>query len=105
MNGSPFDRLRVSGIMDKTFTLEILTPRKRIFSGPITSLVAPGELGYLGILANHAPLVTTLVPGKVAFRGPEGNTRTLHSRGDGLLEVYKNTATLLADEISEEAAA
>ena len=88
--------------MANPFHLEILTPRKRVFSGSITSLVAPGELGYLGILAHHAPLVTTLVPGKVTWRGPEGTARTMRSKGGGLLEVYRNKATLLADEIAEE---
>ncbi len=84
--------------MDKSFQLEILTPRRQLFSGPVTSLVAPGALGYLGVLANHAPLVTTLVPGRVTFREPAGGPRTLECGGSGLLEVYRNTATLLMEE-------
>ena len=84
---------------DKTFTLEILTPARTIFTGPITSLIAPGALGYLGILINHAPLVTTLTPGKITYRDSAGHTAVLHSTGSGLLEVYKNRATLLADGI------
>ena len=84
----------------KTFNLQIFTPRKRVFSGEVSSLVAPGELGYLGILANHAPLVTTLIPGKVTFREPSGGARTLQSLGDGLLEVNHNNATLLLDEVA-----
>ncbi len=86
--------------MENSFSLEILTPNRRVFSGKITSLVAPGALGYLGILAHHAPLVTTLVPGKVTYRDPQGHTATLQSTGAGLLEVYHNEATLLADEIA-----
>ena len=89
--------------MDKTFELQILTPRKRVFSGQVTSLVAPGEMGYLGILSNHAPLVTTLAPGKVTFRDPAGSTRVLQSLGDGLLEVQKNQAVLLLDDVKEGA--
>lgn len=85
---------------DKTFTLQILTPRKRVFSGQVASLVAPGELGYLGILSNHAPLVTTLVPGKVTFRDPAGGTQALQSAGKGLLEVHHNSVTLLLDEVA-----
>ncbi len=87
--------------MANSFKLEILTPRKRMFSGEVTSLVAPGELGYLGILSNHAPLVTTLVPGKVTFRDPSGATRVMRSTGDGLLEVQKNRAVLLLDDVTE----
>ncbi len=86
---------------EKIFSLEVLTPRRKVFSGPVTSLVAPGSLGYLGVLANHAPLVTTLVPGSITYRGPAGGPRTLRSTGSGLLEVYRNTATVLAEEIAE----
>ncbi len=90
--------------MANSFKLEILTPRKRIFSGPVTSLVAPGGLGYLGILSNHAPLVTTLVPGKVTFREPAGGApRVMQSAGEGLLEVQHNQALLLLDDVAEGA--
>ena len=85
----------------KVFELNILTPKKRVFSGQITSLVAPGELGYLGILSNHAPLVTTLIPGKVTFRDPSGATQVMQSAGEGLLEVQKNQAVLLLDDVRE----
>ncbi|MBI3322072.1 MAG: F0F1 ATP synthase subunit epsilon [Candidatus Omnitrophica bacterium] len=87
--------------MANPFELEILTPQKRIFKGPVTSLVAPGEIGYLGVLANHAPLVTTLVPGNITYRDPAGSPRTLRSTGSGLLEVYHNTATVLVEAIVE----
>lgn len=89
---------------DKAFTLQILTPRKRVFSGPVTSLVAPGEIGYLGILSNHAPLAAALVPGKVTFRDPAGGTRVMRSTGEGLLEVQHNQALLLLDDVREGAA-
>ena len=87
--------------MDKAFQLEILTPRKRLFSGSVTSLVAPGALGYLGVLANHAPLVSTLVAGKVVYRGPSGSATALQSAGTGLLEVNHNKVTLLLDALSQ----
>lgn len=86
-----------------SFSLQILTPKRRVFSGEVTSLVAPGELGYLGILSNHAPLVTALVPGKVTFRDPSGATQVLQSLGEGLLEVQKNQAVLLLDDVREGA--
>ena len=87
-------------MIGKLFSLEILTPRRKLFSGSVTSLVAPAALGYLGILANHAPLVVTLAPGKVIFRGERGAATTLRSSGSGLLEVHKNRVTLLAEAIA-----
>ncbi len=85
---------------DKTFRLEILTPQKTVFTGMVISLVAPGTIGYLGVLANHAPLMTTLVPGKVTFRDLAGATQTLQSTGGGFLDVAQNRATILADSIA-----
>ena len=85
----------------KTFTLEILTPHRRLFKGTVVSLVAPGEIGCLGVLANHAPLVTTLVPGNITYRDPAGSPRTLRSTGQGFLEVYRNSATVLVEGIAK----
>ena len=85
---------------DKTFHLEILTPERTIYAGEVVSLTAPGGLGSLGVLANHAPLVTTLTPGKIAFREASGGSKTMLSAGEGFLEVYKNRATLLADAVT-----
>ncbi len=85
---------------EKSFDLEILTPTRTVFSGPVASLVAPGALGYLGVLANHAPLVTSLTPGRVVFRNLQGHATTLQSTGSGLLEVHHNRVILLADEIA-----
>lgn len=65
----------------------------------VSSLIAPGEIGYLGILANHAPLVTTLVAGKISIKDDAGKTTVLHSKGGGLLEVLKNKAILLLDSV------
>ena len=86
---------------EKIFALEILTPKRRVFGGSVTSLIAPGELGYLGIWAHHAPLMTTLVPGRVTYRGEGGTLGTLTLQGAGFLTVHQNTATILADEVEE----
>ncbi len=84
---------------DKTFELEILTPTKKVLSGSVTSLIVPAAYGYLGVWANHAPLIAALQPGKITYRDPAGGTAVLQSGGSGLLEVYKNKATVLADQI------
>ena len=58
--------------MEKAYKLEIITPQGTVYSGDVISIVAPGELGYLGVLAGHAPLVTTLVRGKFTASLPHG---------------------------------
>ena len=88
----------------KPFSLEILTPRRVIFRGEVVSLMAPGALGCLGVWANHAPLVTTLTAGKITARSASGAVKILQARGSGFLEVFKNQATVLIDEVDEAAA-
>ena len=83
--------------MAKTFRLNIITGEKKIYEGDIRSLVAPGGLGYLGILADHAPLLTTLVPGKITFKDAAGKTEALDSSTNSFLQVLRNKATILVE--------
>jgi len=85
--------------MAKLFRLFIGTPQKIVYEGEVSSLVAPGELGYLGILANHAPLITNLVRGKISFKESSHKQTIIYSQGKGVLEVLENNVTLLVDEI------
>ncbi len=80
------------------FTLSIVTPEKVFFEEEIRSLVVPGSEGYLGVLSNHAPLITALKPGKIEFRDAADRIRVMAVSG-GFLEVSHNTATLLADAV------
>ncbi len=80
------------------FTLSIVTPEKVFYEAQIKSLVVPGTEGYLGVLSNHAPLITALKPGKIEFRDADEQVRTMAVSG-GFLEVSNNVATLLADAV------
>ena len=88
--------------MKKYFQLNILTSAKSIYKGEISSLIAPGELGFLGVLANHAPLITNLVAGKIIFRDSSGEQTVIQSKSKGFMEVLKNQATLLLDDPENE---
>ncbi|MFA6079473.1 MAG: F0F1 ATP synthase subunit epsilon [Candidatus Omnitrophota bacterium] len=83
--------------MDHLFHINILTLDKTVYEGTISSLQAPGEAGYLGVLANHIPLVTTLVPGNITIKDDRGEEKVFHSKGKGFLEVIRNDATILLD--------
>ena len=78
------------------FTFRLVTPQKLLFEGPALSVLAPGSEGYLGILANHAPLITALKPGKLQVKDPTGVVTTYAVSG-GFLEVSSNRASVLAD--------
>jgi F-type H+-transporting ATPase subunit epsilon len=78
------------------FTFRLVTPQRLLFEGPALSVQAPGSEGYLGILANHAPLITALMPGKLEVKDPKGVVTTYAVSG-GFLEVSDNRASVLAD--------
>jgi F-type H+-transporting ATPase subunit epsilon len=78
-----------------TMRLDIVTAEKLVYSDEVSSVVVPGAEGQLGILPNHAPLLTSLKPGelKVLKEGEETNIAV----SGGFLEVLKNVVTILAD--------
>ncbi len=48
--------------------VQIITPDKTIFSGNADLVVVPGSDGQIGILDNHAPLVSSIRKGQVKVR-------------------------------------
>lgn len=83
--------------MAQSFDVNILSSDKKIFEGKARSLTAPGELGYLGVLVDHAPLMTTLIPGKLTLTDDAGKVTTFDSAKGGFLRVLHNKATVLLD--------
>jgi len=82
--------------MATPFTVQILTPEREAFAGAAIHLYARGSVGYLGVLAHHAPLLTSLEPGVMSVRKPDGQQEHFVVTG-GFLEVSNNRATVLAD--------
>ena len=74
---------------------DIVTAERLVFSEEIDILVAPGYLGELSVLPNHAPLLTTLKPGEV--RMVNGTNETYIAVSGGFLEVTTGKVTILAD--------
>jgi F-type H+-transporting ATPase subunit epsilon len=87
--------------------LEIVTPEARIFSDEVDTVVLPGYEGEMGVLAAHANLVTTLLPGEL--RITKGGKTTEMAVGEGLVEVTGTVTRILtdmaidADKIDEKA--
>jgi F-type H+-transporting ATPase subunit epsilon len=78
------------------FRLSIVTPEKTFLEADVVSLTVPGTEGYLGVLSNHAPLITALKPGRIEYKDVDNFSHLVAVSG-GFLEVSDNVATLLAD--------
>ena len=75
--------------------LEIVTAERMVYSEDVDMLVAPGIDGQLGILPNHAPLLTALQPGEI--RVDKNGEENYMAVSGGFLEVLANRVTILAD--------
>jgi F-type H+-transporting ATPase subunit epsilon len=75
--------------------LEFVSPENVLFSGDVDQVDLPGAEGDMGILAGHAPLVTTLRPGIVTIY--RGNAREPVVVTGGFAEVGPAGLTVLAD--------
>lgn len=79
-----------------TMHLDIVSAENAIFSGVVEMVVATGELGELGIVPGHAPLLTILSPGEVRVT-LQGGRQEIYYVSGGMLEVQPHTVTVLAD--------
>jgi len=80
------------------FHLSIVTPEKIFYDDEVKSLVVPGSEGYLGVLSNHAPLITALKPGKLEFQDSH-DKHVIFAISGGFLEVSNNQANLLVEAV------
>ncbi|MBU1298117.1 MAG: F0F1 ATP synthase subunit epsilon [Bacteroidetes bacterium] len=85
-------------MFDKPYKLEIVTPRKVIFSGEVVSFSAPGVNGGFQVLFDHAPLLCTIGIGEVKITTKDNNENRYATSG-GFVEVKDNTAIMLAETI------
>jgi len=82
--------------MPRPFHLDVVTPEGSSISESITSLVAPGIDGYVGIMANHRPFMTVLKVGILEWE-LESGAREVAAITNGFLEVSDNRCTVLCD--------
>ncbi len=76
--------------------VDVVSAEKELFSGTAELVVATAELGEVGILPGHSPLLARLKPGQVRIQVSAAETRVFYISG-GLLEVQPRLVTVLAD--------
>jgi F-type H+-transporting ATPase subunit epsilon len=74
---------------------EIVSQDRMVFEGDVDIVVVPGEDGEMGILPNHAPLLSTLRYGILRVRFQ--NKQEEFTIAGGVIEVQPTIVTVLAD--------
>jgi F-type H+-transporting ATPase subunit epsilon len=82
--------------MAKKLHIDIVSAEQQIFSGEAEMVIAPGEAGELGILPEHAPLLTRIKPGTVRIHNAGAEEEVIYVSG-GMMEVQPDRVTVLAD--------
>lgn len=78
-----------------TIRCEIVSQDHLVFEGDADIVVLPGAVGEMGILPNHAPLLSTLKMGVIKVR--RGNQEEIFTVTGGVVEVQPDIITILAD--------
>lgn len=83
--------------MAQTIQVDVVSAEESIFSGLAEFVALPGETGELGILPQHAPLITRIKPGSVRIKVPDQADDVFVFVAGGILEVQPKAVIVLAD--------
>lgn len=74
--------------------LDIVTPEKHLYSGAVEEVTVPSNVGYLGILPGHAPLLGELDIGEISYK--IGDRREYLFCSWGFVEILPERVIVLA---------
>ncbi|MBK5218586.1 MAG: ATP synthase F1 subunit epsilon [Thermoleophilia bacterium] len=77
--------------------VEVLTPEGEVFDGEARQVSTRTEVGEIGILANHTPLLAALRPTELRLKVSDSETKR-YAQAHGWLQVFGNRARLLVEE-------
>jgi F-type H+-transporting ATPase subunit epsilon len=77
-------------------TVDIVAADRMVWSGEATIVLTRTVAGDIGILANHAPILSVIVPGTVEIRTPDGGYNVF-AVDTGFISVAKNHVSILAE--------
>jgi F-type H+-transporting ATPase subunit epsilon len=81
--------------MADTLKLEIITPEGTVYSDEVEMVTLPGIVGEMGVLPQHVPLMTQMVPGEIIVH--KNGRDTFIATGEGLIEVEVRRVSVLTD--------
>ena len=82
--------------MAMTMHVNIVSAVNEIYSGTAIQVFAPAEMGEVGVMPRHAPMLSTLKPGVVRVISQEGEELAFYVSG-GILEIQPHVVTILSD--------
>ncbi len=82
--------------MGTIFHLDIVSAEESIYSGPVEFIVAPAQMGEVGIYPRHTPMLTRIKSGMVRIKTQFKEEELVYVSG-GMLEVQPDIVTILAD--------
>ncbi len=81
---------------NKIIHFEIVTPERVVLKEEILQVTVPTREGEITVLANHIPLVASLMPGIIEVKTKESKTEVMSTSG-GFIEVLRDKVVILAD--------
>ncbi len=85
----------------KLFHLTIVTPQEVTFSAEVAGLMVPGAAGAFGVLADHAPIISTLTCGVMTITTDQ-NEKEVYQIGPGFIDLLNNQATVITSTIEKK---
>src|SRR5690606_38446375 len=82
--------------MAEAFKFELVSPERLLVSAQVESVVIPGAEGEMTVMANHAPVMTTIQPGVVTVKAVDGQEERYVVFG-GFADILSSGCTLLAE--------
>ncbi len=80
-----------------SFKFDLVSPERLLVSEDVDSVVIPGAEGEMTVMANHAPVMTTIKPGVVIVK-PTGGAEERYVVFGGFADILPSGCTLLAEE-------
>ena len=82
--------------MAEAFKFELVSPERLLVSEQVESVVIPGAEGEMTVMAQHAPVMTTIKPGVVTVKTAAGQQERYVVFG-GFADILPSGCTLLAE--------
>ena len=87
----------------KKFDLSLVTPDGAVYEGQVEMIVVPGQIGEIGVLARHAPLIATLKAGSTRLHPGGGAEVVQFATGPGFFQMLHDRAIALVDDAVDAA--